>query len=210
MLALRRRRQRSMLASLLLSQGVPMLLGGDELGRTQQGNNNTYCQDNKLSWVDWDLDREGRSLLEFTRRLIELRRAHPIFRRRQFFSGEEDGAASDLMWLQPDGTEVPQEAWSAPTVQALMVFLNGEGIPSRDERGRPITDDSFLLLTNGSHEPVAFTLPPQEFGREWEVLIDTAAEDRRRRDARRQDLTAGDQLQVEGLGLMLLRREDES
>ena len=210
-LARRRRRQRSMLATLLLSQGVPMLLGGDEIGRTQQGNNNTYCQDNELSWFDWELDSEQRSLHAFTRRVIRLRREHPVFRRRQFFTGDEEGASSDLVWLQPDGTEVPQEVWSDPSAEALMVFLNGEAIPSRDERGRPITDDSFLLLANGSHDQITFTLPPEEFGREWDVVVDTTAGDRRgRRPIPRDGLKAGDDVPLEGLGLMLLRREDDS
>jgi isoamylase len=210
-LALRRRRHRAMLATLLLSQGVPMLLGGDEFGRTQEGNNNTYCQDSELSWYDWEHDEEQQSLLAFTRRLIRLRKEHPVFRRRQFFSGQEAGGQPDLVWLQPDGSEMPEEAWTDPTVQALSVFLNGRAIPSRDERGRPIEDDSFLLLANGSHEAVPYTLPPEAFGKKWETVIDSAlTHHSTRRSSLPDDLPAGHELEVPGLTLVLLRRQDDA
>jgi isoamylase len=207
-IGLRRRRQRSMLATLLLSQGVPMLLGGDEFGRTQQGNNNAYCQDSEISWFDWELDDEQEALLSFTRRLIRLRGQHPVFRRRQFFRGEVEGEP-DVGWLQPDGSEVPDDAWGDANVQALTVFLNGQAIPSRDERGRRITDDSFLLLINGSHVEVTFTVPEAEYGKEWELVVDTAAgKPARPRDA--QELTPGDTLPLPGLSLVLLRRLDDA
>jgi isoamylase len=210
-LALRRRRQRSMLATLLLSQGVPMLLGGDEFGRTQGGNNNAYCQDNEITWFDWDLDAEQESLLAFTRRLVRLRRRHPVFRRRHFFRGDEAGGHPDLVWLRPDGTEVPEEDWDDPNVQALMVFLNGRAIPSRDERGRPIVDDSFLLLSNGSHQDVTFTLPEDSYGKEWEIVLDTAEDERRVRPRQApDDLAPGDPFDLQGLSLALLRRLDDA
>jgi isoamylase len=207
--ALRQRRQRSMIATLILSQGVPMLLGGDEFGRTQEGNNNTYCQDNELTWFDWDLDDEQQGLLSFTRRIIRLRQEHPVFRRRQFFRGDEAGGEPDVVWLQPDGSPVPDEAWADPTVQALMVFLNGQAIPSRDERGRRIVDDSFLLLPNGSHATVTYTIPEAEFGKEWEVVVDTATLGRKK-VMPHPDLAAGERLDVGSLSLLLLRRQDDA
>jgi glycogen operon protein len=199
-----------MLSTLLLSQGVPMLLGGDEFGRTQEGNNNTYCQDSELSWFDWEWDAEQEALHAFTRKLIRLRRDHPVFRRRQFFRGDEAGGQPDLVWLQPDGHEVPEEAWGDPAAQALMTFLNGQAIPSRDDRGRRITDDSFLLLTNGSHDPVTFTIPEAEFGKEWEVVIDTAAGKAPRRGSLAADLGPGETLELQGLTCVLLRRQDDA
>jgi isoamylase len=195
-----------MLATLLLSQGVPMLLGGDEFGRTQEGNNNTYCQDNELSWYDWQWDTEQETLLAFTRQLIRLRERHPIFRRRQFFIGEVEGE-NDLVWLSPDGTEMTEEEWSAPEVQALMCFLNGQAIPSRDERGRRIRDDSFLLLTNGSHETVTFTMPTPEYGRSWRPVVDTSAHKGSRSRGR---LRPGATIELDGLTLLLLRRLDDA
>jgi glycogen operon protein len=208
-IALRRRRQRSLLATLLLSQGVPMVLGGDEFGRTQQGNNNTYCQDNELTWFDWDLDPEQEALLAFTRRVIRLRKQHPVFRRRHFFRGDEAGGQPDLVWLRPTAEEIPEEDWTDPNVQALMVFLNGQAIPSRDERGRRITDDSFLLLANGSHQAVTYHVPGADFGQEWETVLDSAADVRgRRKDF--EDLHPGDEVEVEALSLVLLRRQDDA
>ncbi len=206
-LSLRRRRQRSLLASLMLSQGVPMLLGGDEFGRTQHGNNNAYCQDNELTWYDWDWDDEQRSLLSFTRQLIHLRQRHPVLRRRQFFRGDEAGGHPDLVWLQPDGTQMTEEAWTDPKFQALVCFLNGQAIPSTDDRGRRITDDTFLLLTNGSHDPVKFTLPPLAYGRSWRPVIDTSAH---RRSRSRGRLRPGSTLELEALSLLLLRRLDDA
>jgi isoamylase len=205
-IALRRRRQRSMLATLLLSQGVPMLLGGDEFGRTQEGNNNTYCQDNELSWYDWRWDAEQETLLAFTRQLIRLRERHPVFRRRQFFRGEVEGK-SDLVWLSPEGSEMEEGEWSDPNVQSLVSFLNGRAIPSRDERGRRIIDDSFLLMTNGSHETVTFTVPSAEYGRSWRPVIDTSAHKGSRSRGR---LRPGARIDLEGLTCLLLRRLDDA
>jgi glycogen operon protein len=165
---LRERQKRNFLATLLFSQGVPMLLGGDEMGRTQRGNNNAYCQDNEVGWVDWDLGPEARELLEYTRRLIALRNAHPLFRRRTFFHGRavRDPAVKDLTWLAPSGKEMTDEEWSQSFFRCLGVFLSGRELAERDEHGRRVEDDDLLLLLNAHHERIEFKLPskPQSCG----------------------------------------------
>ncbi|MGI8700569.1 MAG: glycogen debranching protein GlgX [Nocardioidaceae bacterium] len=172
-LALRRRQQRNLLTTLLLSQGVPMLLHGDEVGRTQGGNNNAYCQDNEISWVNWAASDE--SLLVFTRSVLQLRAAHPVFRRRRFFTGATAGnGVPDIAWLSADGTPMDGAKWSRPTVQPLAVFLNGHGITEPGLRGEDITDDSFLLLMNPSRQATEMTLPGAEFGDQWQTLLDTS------------------------------------
>jgi len=171
---LRRRRARSMMATLLLSQGIPMLLAGDEMWRTQGGNNNAYCQDNEISWIDWEhLDEE---MLGFTRRLVELRRRHPVFRRRRWFQGRPIHGAEvdDIAWLTTEGEEMTEEHWQSGFVKTLAVFLNGEGFPHLNRRGRRITDDTFSVLFNAHHEPVGFRLPPANWGTGWQVVLDTA------------------------------------
>jgi isoamylase len=176
--SLRLRQQRNMLATLLLSQGVPMLSHGDELGRTQGGNNNVYCQDNPISWVDWELTEDQQGLLEFTRRLIQLRQDHPVFRRRRFFAGSPaHGCESDLgdiAWFTPSGEHMGEEHWRTGYAQSLAVFLNGSAIREPDQRGNPTTDDSFLMVINGHHEPAKFTLPAEEYGESWIVELDTS------------------------------------
>jgi glycogen operon protein len=162
--ALRARQQRNFLASLAVSQGVPMLLGGDEIGRTQRGNNNAYCQDNELSWYDWQLDDERRALLEFTRRAFALR-AHPNLRRRRWLTG-----AGDVAWLRPDGLEMMPADWSTPFARSLGVFLNGEAISGRDPEGRRVVDASLLVLLNAWWEPLEFVLPEGA----WTLALDTA------------------------------------
>lgn len=182
---LRLRQSRNFLATLLLSQGVPMLAHGDELGRTQQGNNNVYCQDNELSWVDWDLDATREQLLEYTRTVVALRRDHPVFRRRRFFAGApERGGESDLRdiaWLDPCGSHMSDEQWQEAFARSVMVFLNGDAIAEPDLRGEEVVDDSFLVLFNGAPEPVRFSLPGEDYGDTWTVVLDTdsqfAAED---------------------------------
>jgi glycogen operon protein len=170
---LRERRRRTFLATLFLSQGIPMLLGGDEIGRTQGGNNNAYCQDNEISWFDWEQMDGG--LLAFVQRLIAFRRAHPVFRRRHFFQGESLGAAApDIAWFRPDGTEMKAEDWSSGFGKAVGVFLNGETIPSPDSRGERVVDDSFLICFNAHHEPLEFTAPERAWGARWLRLLDTA------------------------------------
>ncbi|WP_432057323.1 glycogen debranching protein GlgX [Streptomyces sp. bgisy022] len=177
-LELRARQQRNFLATLLLSQGIPMLSHGDELGRTQRGNNNAYCQDNEISWIDWRLDDEQRDLLDFTRRLIALRAAHPVLRRRRFFLGETVRHAGqplpDLVWLLPTAEEMTDDDWQRADAHSVGVFLNGDAIAERDERGRRVVDDSFLMLFNSHWEPVGFRLPPKTYGERWTALIDTA------------------------------------
>ena len=173
-LDLRARQQRNFLTTLLLSQGVPMIAHGDELGRTQQGNNNAYCQDSELSWVDWELDQAQRDLLDFTRRLVHLRQTHPILRRRRFFQGASTGEQiGDLAWLLPDGQQMQDTHWHWEEARAVAVFLNGDAITEPDERGDRVTDDSFLIMFNGHHEPVDFRLPTKEFGQTWGVAVDT-------------------------------------
>ncbi|MBI4498943.1 MAG: glycogen debranching protein GlgX [Chloroflexi bacterium] len=172
--ALRDRQKRNFLATLLLSQGIPMVLGGDEFGRTQGGNNNDYCQDNETSWFDWD--HRDLDLLEFTRRLIQLRREHPVFRRRRWFQGRpiHGAGVSDIAWFTPDGTQMEEEHWGEGYAKSLGVFLNGKGITTPDARGERIIDDSFYLLFNAHYEPLTFTLPPDEWGSWWTVVLDTA------------------------------------
>jgi isoamylase len=170
-LALRGRQQRNMLTTLILSQGVPMLLGGDELGRTQGGSNNAYCQDNEISWFDWrSVDEE---LLEFTRGVLHFRQEHPVFRRRRFFQGApiRGSGLSDIEWFRPDGGTMGDEDWNVGYARSLAIFLNGQAIPSPDPRGQRIVDDSFYLLFNASEEPVEFTLPDGEFGGAWQEAI---------------------------------------
>jgi glycogen operon protein len=174
---LRARQRRNFLVTLFLSQGVPMLLAGDELGRTQGGNNNAYCQDNEISWLDWGRAHTEQDLLQFTEALAGLRRIHPLFRRRRFFRGqplspsEEQG---DLVWLTPGGDEMTQSDWSTSYANSLAVFLNGDAISEPDPRGEKISDARFLLLFNAHSEPLTFTLPEASFAAGWEAVIDTA------------------------------------
>jgi isoamylase len=175
-LELRRRQQRNFLTTLLLSQGVPMLLGGDELGRTQHGNNNAWCQDNELSWVDWDLDPQRQELLGFTRRLIALRKAHAVFRRTRFLEGRDGGGSGlpDVWWFRPDGRRMTIRDWDSPESRALGVFLNGEGLTDVTPWGEPEHDDSFLLMFSAHYEPVTFRIPARRFGTRWELELSTA------------------------------------
>ena len=172
-LACRRRQQRNLLATLFLSQGVPMLLGGDEIGRTQRGNNNAYCQDNQVSWFDWL--RADDELLAFTRHVIALRREHPIFRRRRWFQGRPIRGTPDIAWFRPDGAEMDDADWESGFAKSVAVFLNGDAIPDRDERGRQVTDDRFLLVLNAHDEPIDWRLPRHRVAG-WTVALDTAGE----------------------------------
>ncbi|WP_218081321.1 glycogen debranching protein GlgX [Anthocerotibacter panamensis] len=174
-LKLRRQQQRNFLATLLLSQGVPMLLGGDEVSRTQHGNNNTYCQDNPVSWFNWDLTDTNVELLDFTRQLIFFRKKHPVFRRRKFFQGREihGSGVSDIAWFNPNGAEMTDQQWSTGFAKALGLFLNGEEIATPNACGERIIDDSFLLFFNAHHERIDFLLPGGLNSREWLVIIDT-------------------------------------
>ncbi|HEU4537167.1 MAG TPA: glycogen debranching protein GlgX, partial [Polyangiaceae bacterium] len=178
-LALRRRQRRNFLATLLLSQGTPMLLGGDEFGRTQRGSNNAYCQDNETSWFDWDWDDEGRELFEFVRTVAGIRRRHPLLRRSKFFKGRPvlGTDVRDIMWFRPDGAPMSEADWASHATNCLSIFLSGRGIDETDELGEPLVDDDFALLLNGSPADVSFALPrPSEGKRDWQLLVDTADE----------------------------------
>jgi glycogen operon protein len=170
--ALRERQKRNFLATLLLSQGVPMLLAGDEMGRTQNGNNNAYCHDSPLSWVDWELDDDARSLLAFTARLLQVRKRHALFRRRTYFRGRavRDPKMKDISWLNPDASEMSDHDWNKTFARALGVLISGRGLTERDEFARLVEDDDLLLLLNAHDEDIVFTLPPGE----WRLVADTS------------------------------------
>ena len=201
--ALRGRQKRNFLATLLLSQGVPMLLAGDESGHTQQGNNNAYCQDNELTWMDWE--HADADLLEFTRRLIQLRRDHPVFRRPRFFTGRgvEGSELTDIEWFTPDGERMSDEHWSSGFAKSLGVFLNGKGIAGVAPGGEQIVDDSYFVLFNAHYEPLAFRLPDEEWGKCWRTVVDT----REPVIVNREDChAAGSELTVEARSLVVLQR----
>ena len=172
---LRRQQRRNFLTTLFLSQGVPMITAGDEWARTQQGNNNAYCQDNEISWLNWQHDDEQKALLEFTKRLIQLRREHPIFRRPKFFQGRRIRGSEirDVMWFNPGGNEMNDDEWNSPFVRCLGMLLSGDTIDVQTFEGEPIRDDTFLLLINAHHEPLQFVLPGEKEV-EWQLLLDTA------------------------------------
>ncbi|MGH9519585.1 MAG: glycogen debranching protein GlgX, partial [Terriglobales bacterium] len=199
--ALRARQQRNLFATLLLSQGVPMVLAGDEIGRTQQGNNNAYCQDNEMSWLDWE--HADAEMLGFCRSLIAFYRAHPIFHRRQWFQGHAIRGAADIAWLRPDGNEMTDADWSHGYAKALMAFLNGDAIPSRDALGQRLRDDSFLLLFNAHHDQLGFQLPTASYGQSWQRQIDTA---RVGGAALTEAVAAGATLELDARSLVVLRR----
>jgi len=181
--ALRARQKRNMLATLLLSQGVPMLVAGDEIGRTQKGNNNAYCQDNEISWLDWELDSERTKLRDFVRRLVHLRRTHPVFRRRHFFQGRplHGSEAKDIVWLKPDGSEMTTEEWSQDFARCLGVYLAGSALTETDARGQRVIDDDFVMLFNAHHDSVPFRLPANALAphaeRPWHAIVDTARDE---------------------------------
>ncbi|HEY4750809.1 MAG TPA: glycogen debranching protein GlgX [Steroidobacteraceae bacterium] len=176
-LALRQRQERNLIASLLLSQGVPMILGGDELGRTQRGNNNAYCQDNEISWFDWNLDGRRSELLQFVERLIKLRRRHPVFSRRRYVAADTltaDGL-KEIIWLSPDGREMTESDWQPDFARCLGVYLAGGAIERRGRRGEPIKDTNFLLLLNAHHEAITFSIAEVLSAKSWATVLDTAA-----------------------------------
>jgi glycogen operon protein len=206
-LRLRNRQMRNFLATLLLSQGVPMLCGGDELGRTQQGNNNAYCQDNQLSWYNWDA--ADTSLLGFARDLIKLRSQHPVFTRRRWFQGRpiRGNDVSDIGWFTPGGTEMSDQDWQAGSTKTLGIFLNGSAIRTMDERGKHVVDDSFYIMFNIHSEPVEFVLPESKWGEQWTIALDTNdSADHLAVDNLGRQLNAGEHLHVESWSLVLLRR----
>ncbi len=208
---LRRRQERNLLATLFLSQGVPMLLGGDELGRTQGGNNNAYCQDNRTSWYDWEHVDED--LLAWTRRLIDLRRRHPVLRRRRFFQGRplrertSDDSLPDLAWFRPDGQEMTDRDWTVGYAKTLGVFVNGSAIPDVDEHGRPIVDDSLFVVLNSWDQDIEFTLPGPRWAASWELELDTAEYLSGSGTAPAEHRPAGAVLSLSGRRLILLRAQ---
>jgi glycogen operon protein len=200
-LALRARQQRNFLTTLLLSQGVPMLLGGDEMARTQQGNNNAWCQDNEISWFDWEsADPE---LQEFTRRLIELRQSEPVFRRQDFFVGDEvvGSGLPDVVWLRPDGEDMTEDDWQREDAHSLGVFLNGREIPTHDRNGNQIRGASFLIFFNAHYEPIDFCITPR-LGETWKLELATGDE-----SALADTFAPGSTIGVEGRSVLVLRRE---
>ncbi|PYK38847.1 MAG: glycogen debranching enzyme GlgX [Verrucomicrobia bacterium] len=201
---LRRRQRRNFLTTLLLSQGVPMLLGGDEFARSQNGNNNAYCQDNEISWINWQRDEKQNQLLEFTKKLIHLRKDHPVFRRPKFFQGRRirGSEIKDVMWFNPGGNEMSDEEWSSPFVRCLGMLLSGDTADVVNFEGEPIRDDTFLLLINSHFEPIQFVLPGQEhLG--WELFLDTTNEDGFLREAR--GFASGDDVDLAERSARLLR-----
>jgi len=205
-LTMRERQKRNMLTTLFLSQGVPMLLHGDELGRTQGGNNNAYCQDNPIAWIDWADARDNWSLTEFAATVSKLRREHPVFRRRRFFQGDptrgSESELGDIAWFTPAGEHMSGDDWQSGYARSVTVFLNGEAIAEPDKRGSAIKDDSFLLLFHAHSEDQAFTIPAEAYGERWEVVLDTAApliDDR-------PSVKAGEAVSVEARSILVLRR----
>ncbi len=215
--ALRERQKRNFLTTLLFSQGVPMLLGGDETSRTQRGNNNAYAQDNEISWFDWQLDAHQKALLRFTRRLIELRKEHPALRRRKFFQGRpiygagvHDRAVAgkqvkDITWLQPGGNEMTEEEWKAGWARTLGLELSGHTLEEVDNFGQPITDDTFLLLLNSHHEHIRFCIPNGTGDTTWQVMVDTRTPQR----PGNQFIRGGQAYDLLARSAVLLRRLDE-
>jgi glycogen operon protein len=203
--ALRLRQMRNFLATLFFSQGVPMLLHGDEIGRTQQGNNNAYCQDNEIAWVHWLLDDEAQSLLAFTERVSALRNRHSLFRRRTFFRGRavRENEEKDVQWLNPDGREMTDEEWTQGFARCLGAHLSGRGLTERDEFGKPVEDDDLLLLLNAHDDVIPFRLPGNHDGQPWHVRVDTDADS----GTPAQDVYASDsEYPVRGRSLVLLCR----
>jgi glycogen operon protein len=205
--ALREKQKRNFIATLLLSQGVPMLLHGDEIGRTQRGNNNAYCQDAAVSYVDWTDVREHWALLEFTQKVTRMRSEHPVFRRRRFFQGlpvrgKVGDGLSDIVWFNPSGAPMTGNDWDAGFAKSVGVFLNGGAISEPDPRGQHIVDDTFLLLFNAHYEDITFIMPDDRYGQSWEIVLDTAApflEDRT-------NSKADEPVDVEARSLLVLRR----
>ena len=199
---LRLQQSKNFLATVLLSQGVPMLLAGDGIGHSQKGNNNAYCQDNEISWVNWDLQPDDNKLLAFLQRMIMLRKQHPVFHRRSFFQGRpiKGIGIKDILWLTPDGREMTDQEWQESSARCLGMFLSGEGILEFGNRGETITDDNFLLIMNASHEETRFTLPALEAGKNWRAIVDTTWPDQRQRSLHE----AGTVYNLHGRSLALL------
>jgi glycogen operon protein len=204
--ALRERQKRNFLATLLLSQGVPMLLAGDEFARSQRGNNNAYCQDNEISWLDWGLDLKRERLLQFTQRMIRLRRQHPTFRRRSFFRGAPlpGTGVKDITWLTPAGVEMGEEDWKKDYARCIGVYLTEDAVAQTDLYGRPVADNRFLVLFNAHHENLSFRLPDFSGASSWVALMDTAYEDGLARDG---VFNAGSEYLLQSRSVVLLQEQ---
>ncbi|MGB0126779.1 MAG: glycogen debranching protein GlgX, partial [Rhodocyclaceae bacterium] len=208
-LALRARQKRNLFATLLLSQGVPMLLAGDEMGRSQGGNNNAYCQDNEISWFNWNLSPSDVKLLRFVRRVINLRKSHPVFRRRNFFQGRSirGGDVKDIAWLTPEGREMTDEEWTHSHARCLGIYFAGDTLDETDDRGRPLRDDNLLILVNSHFEAIPFVLPRFHPRTVWWSLLDTSFEDGLKTSGKHAPREA---YRIEGRCLALLREISES
>ncbi|MDH4305832.1 MAG: glycogen debranching protein GlgX, partial [Nitrospira sp.] len=204
-LELRERQKRNFLTLLFLSQGVPMLCGGDEIGRTQKGNNNAYCQDSEISWFDWNLDRGQQDFLAFVKDLIAFRKKHPVLRRRRFFQGRHirGSEVKDLAWFRPDGKEMTDEDWNAGYAKSLVLRLAGDAIAERDQKGRPIVDDTLLVILNAHHTPLAFTLPAHKRGIRWHPVLDTSLSGEN--EKRVSGFKGGEQYEMEARSIAVLR-----
>jgi glycogen operon protein len=200
-LHLRTRQRRNLLATVLLSQGVPMLLGGDEIGRTQQGNNNAYCQDNEISWYAWE--NTDADLLSFCQRLIRYRKEHPVFRRRRWFQGRpiHGSEVKDIAWFTLEGEQMAEEDWGQGYAKSLGVFLNGATIPNPNPRGEPVIDDNFYMLFNAHYEALNFTLPGAAWGELWVKELATEIGWVEKEES----FKAGDRIRVEARSLVVLR-----
>ena len=185
----------------MFSQGVPMIVAGDEIGKTQNGNNNAYCHDDEISWLHWDA--ADNDLLEFARTVIEFRKEHRTFRRRRFFQGRpiHGSEVSDIVWFKPDGNPMSDDDWNSGFAKSIGVYLNGDAIPGVDSRGDPFTDDSFFLFFNGHHEAIDFVLPDGPWGKRFEKVLDTI---RSKSDQR--PVKAGSKMRIESRGLAVLKR----
>ncbi len=201
---LRRQQQRNFLTTLFLSQGVPMLLGGDEFSRTQNGNNNAYCHDDEISWFNWQWNDKQKRLFQFTRRLIEFRRDHPIFRRPKFFQGKPvpGGDVRDVMWFNPGGNEMSAEEWTSPWVRCVGMLVSADAGDIFDAQGEPVTDDTFLLLINAHYEAIQFLLPGEEH-LEWNLILDTSTEESFLNQPKK--FSSGDDVDLAARACMLLR-----
>lgn len=205
---LRKRQVKNFLTTLLISQGVPMISHGDEMGRTQKGNNNTYCQDNELAWMNWDLDEHQEDLLDFSRRLVALRHEHPVLRRRRFFAGgSEHGGESELgeiEWLLPSADRMEDEDWNTWFAKSVMIYLNGAAITEPDHRGEKIIDDDLLVLISADGSDIDFTIPNETYGLVWREVLNTAE-----RATGEQTFAPGDTYTVTGRSIVILSRSAE-
>jgi isoamylase len=196
----RNKQKRNLLTTMFLSQGVPMLVAGDEIGRTQQGNNNAYCQDNEISWVNWA--NADKDLLSFTSKLIHLRKKHPVFRRRRWFQGQPVNAKGleDIAWFLPEGMEMEEENWNHDFARSLGVFLNGKGIHSVGPQGEHITDDNFYVIFNAHHEPLEYKLPEKLYSKGWTKILDTSDD-----NVHDESLNEEETIHVQGRSVVLLQ-----